>query len=113
MRTHLRFLLAAGGLLLASCAPAPVVDTPTAAAPARPTRTPPPTATPPVTPTTEQGQPPEGDAPSLPTDRNAFFLASGACAVCHQGLSDESGADVSLGSAWRSSMMANSARDPY
>ena len=113
MRTHLRFLLAAGGLLLASCAPAPVAETPTAAGPARPTRTPPPTATPPVTPTTLEGQPPGDDAPPLPTDRNAFFLASGACAVCHQGLIDESGADVSLGSAWRSSMMANSARDPY
>jgi hypothetical protein len=51
--------------------------------------------------------------PPLPTDRNDFFLASGACAVCHENLLDDSGADVSLGTAWRSTMMANSARDPY
>lgn len=113
MRNHLRFLLAVGGLMLAACAPTPIAETPTGAGTARPTRTPPPTATPPVTPTAEEGQTPSNKAPPLPMDRNAFFLASGACAVCHEGLFDESGADVSLGSAWRSTMMANSARDPY
>lgn len=41
-----------------------------------------------------------------------FELAT-ACMVCHNGLVTASGEDVSFGSAWRASMMANSARDPY
>jgi hypothetical protein len=32
---------------------------------------------------------------------------------CHNGLVAPSGEDVSIGSAWRASMMANAARDPY
>jgi len=49
----------------------------------------------------------------LATDRGAFFSASGACSACHTGLKDVAGTDVSLDTAWRSTMMANSARDPY
>jgi hypothetical protein len=49
----------------------------------------------------------------LPTERGALFSASGACAVCHTNLTDESGADVSIDIFWRSTMMANAARDPY
>ncbi len=45
--------------------------------------------------------------------RGEFFTTSGQCAVCHINMTDESGADVSLDSQWRSSMMANAARDPY
>src|SRR5687768_17194564 len=33
--------------------------------------------------------------------------------ACHNGLSAASGEDVSIGTAWRASMMANSSRDPY
>lgn len=33
--------------------------------------------------------------------------------ACHNALSTPAGEDVSIGSAWRASMMANSGRDPY
>jgi hypothetical protein len=33
--------------------------------------------------------------------------------ACHNGLISPTGEDVSIGSSWRASMMANSARDPY
>jgi hypothetical protein len=41
------------------------------------------------------------------------FLTSDNCLACHNGLTAASGEDVSIGIAWRASMMANSARDPY
>lgn len=41
------------------------------------------------------------------------FQTSHECVACHNGLTTPSGEDVSIGSAWRASMMANSARDPY
>jgi hypothetical protein len=56
---------------------------------------------------------PEFSGGSLPTDRNDYFAGSGVCAGCHTRMADESGADVSIDSDWRSSMMANAARDPY
>lgn len=63
----------------------------------------------------------DGDAPQpepfegqpLPTDKNAFFAGAGACTSCHTNMVDESGADVSIDAYWRSTMMANAARDPY
>lgn len=42
-----------------------------------------------------------------------LFETSDACIACHNQLTTPSGEDVSLGSAWRATMMANSARDPY
>lgn len=42
-----------------------------------------------------------------------LFTASDECLVCHNGLITPQGEDVSIGSDWRPSMMANSARDPY
>jgi hypothetical protein len=42
----------------------------------------------------------------------ANFAGPGTCTMCHAGLSDEAGADVSLTTAWRSTMMANAAKDP-
>ncbi len=50
---------------------------------------------------------------ALPDDHNELFSASGSCASCHTGMSDQSGTDVSIDSAWRSTIMANAARDPY
>lgn len=41
------------------------------------------------------------------------FQTSDRCVACHNGLATASGEDVSIGFAWRSSMMANSSRDPY
>ena len=49
---------------------------------------------------------PEGHAP-------VAFQTSHDCLACHNGLTTASGEDVSIGSAWRASMMANSSRDPY
>ena len=41
------------------------------------------------------------------------FQTSDRCMACHNGLVTPSGEDVSIGIAWRATMMANSARDPY
>jgi hypothetical protein len=40
------------------------------------------------------------------------FAGSGNCAECHSNLKDSEGNDVSIDSHWRSSMMANAAKDP-
>lgn len=42
-----------------------------------------------------------------------LFAHSNECMTCHNNLTAPSGADVSIGTTWRSTMMANSARDPY
>lgn len=42
-----------------------------------------------------------------------IFQPSSACVACHNGLTTPAGEDVSIGVSWRSSMMANSGRDPY
>lgn len=44
-------------------------------------------------------------APALQTSHD--------CMACHNGLSTAAGEDISIGVAWRASMMANSSRDPY
>lgn len=41
------------------------------------------------------------------------FQTSDRCLACHNGLTDAKGQDISIGIDWRTSMMANSARDPY
>lgn len=41
------------------------------------------------------------------------FPTSDRCLACHNGLTTPSGKDVSIGFDWRSSIMANSSRDPY
>lgn len=40
------------------------------------------------------------------------FSGSATCAFCHSSLTDESGSDVSMDAHWRSTMMANAAKDP-
>ena len=46
-------------------------------------------------------------------DEAVFFRVGKVCQSCHNGLTTPSGEDISIGTAWRASMMANSARDPY
>lgn len=46
-------------------------------------------------------------------DAQAEFHTSDRCLACHNGLTTPDGKDVSIGFDWRSSIMGNSARDPY
>ncbi|MBN2320952.1 MAG: hypothetical protein JXR49_17870 [Acidobacteria bacterium] len=55
----------------------------------------------------------QGPAAGSAGENPSLFLASDRCMACHNGLIAPSGADVSIGTDWRASMMANSARDPY
>jgi len=102
-------------LVLSACGTGTETDQPTGTPEQsqRPTRTPPPTATVYVTATPEQLE--EGAHAGLPLlqDRGTYFSASGTCAVCHDKMTDEASADVSLVAYWRSTIMANAARDPY
>ncbi len=41
------------------------------------------------------------------------FQTSDRCVACHNGLATKAGEDVSIGIAWRPTMMANAALDPY
>ena len=54
---------------------------------------------------------------TTPTSERAHavvsFATSDNCLACHNGLTAPNGEDVSIGVAWRASMMANSSRDPY
>lgn len=45
--------------------------------------------------------------------RKPKFQTSDRCLACHNGLTTPSGKDVSIGFDWRSTIMANSGRDPY
>ena len=51
--------------------------------------------------------------PGLPLTRFAGedFSGSGVCAACHSSLTDQAGVDVSIDAHWRSTVMANGARD--
>jgi hypothetical protein len=59
--------------------------------------------------------PPSQPQVGTPPVRHAepVFQTSHECMACHNGLSTSAGEDVSIGVAWRASMMANSSRDPY
>jgi hypothetical protein len=48
-----------------------------------------------------------------PAHTAPIFDTSHNCVACHNGLTTSSGEDISFGTAWRATMMANSARDPY
>ena len=63
-------------------------------------------ATPLAAPPTTAAQPAAAHAGPL-------FQTADNCMACHNGLITPTGEDVSIGSAWRASMMANSSRDPY
>lgn len=49
---------------------------------------------------------------TLTTFETDDFSGSGICAMCHSSLTDEAGNDVSNDAQWRSTMMANAAKDP-
>jgi len=51
-----------------------------------------------------------GNKNSSPTPE---FRTSDRCVACHNGMKTKAGEDFSIGLDWRSSMMANSSRDPY
>jgi hypothetical protein len=94
-----------------SAATMPVtIPAPTAAAPVEPTAT---VAREAATaqPAGESGPAPR---PAQNTVLSAFttddFSGSGTCSLCHEGLSDEAGADVSLTTAWRSTRAATCPR---
>lgn len=87
-------------LLFAACGP-------------QPAKTPSPTITASETPAEGKPSPTGHPGLQLPTERGTFFAGSGVCATCHTNMVDESGTDVSNASYWRSTMMANAARDPY
>jgi hypothetical protein len=53
-------------------------------------------------------------APPRPAGHpDTMFLTSHECLACHNGLTTTTGEDVSIGTSWRGSMMANASRDPY
>ncbi|MEQ1574779.1 MAG: hypothetical protein ABL993_11095, partial [Vicinamibacterales bacterium] len=54
-----------------------------------------------------------GPRGSAPHQDLTLFTHSDNCVACHNNLVTPSGEDVSIGATWRSTMMANSARDPY
>jgi hypothetical protein len=41
------------------------------------------------------------------------FQTSDRCLACHNGMTNAAGESVSIGADWRTSLMANSSRDPY
>lgn len=53
-----------------------------------------------------------GDGLPLVNTIHDDFVGSANCALCHTGLTDTSGQDISIDTHWRSTMMANSAKDP-
>jgi hypothetical protein len=62
----------------------------------------------------DAAQPPAAPSTASPAvHAGAMFLTSHDCLACHNGLTTPAGEDVSIGVAWRASMMANSSRDPY
>src|SRR6478752_1190666 len=48
-----------------------------------------------------------------PHQNLSLFSHSDNCVACHNKLATATGDDVSIGASWRSTMMANSSRDPY
>ncbi|TET84190.1 MAG: hypothetical protein E3J37_04160, partial [Anaerolineales bacterium] len=102
-------------VLVAACTtpPSPTESPPTATVSTRPKNTPPPTATAIITST--EGTIVEAGHLGLPLpfQQGELFSTSGACAVCHTKTVDDAGADVSIDANWRSTIMANAARDPY
>ncbi|MCF8368909.1 MAG: T9SS type A sorting domain-containing protein [Bacteroidales bacterium] len=51
-------------------------------------------------------------AGELPTGFNSLFAGSGECVLCHSTMTNTIGESISITNEWRSSMMANSSKDP-
>ena len=69
------------------------------------------------TPTAPAPKPAAGSAAAAHTTALSMFetddfAGSGLCVMCHEGLVDASGGDVSITTHWRSTMMGNAAKDP-
>jgi hypothetical protein len=114
MRRFSPLLLFSLILILAACGGLTPAATPhpTDTVRLRPTNTPPPTATIFVTATLPEEEVVRKGDPLL-AKIGDYFSTSGACAACHMNQTDDAGNDVSIDAAWRASIMANSARDPY
>jgi hypothetical protein len=65
-----------------------------------------------VTPSARERQP-TPSARSSAHQHLSLFSHSENCVACHNNLETPSGEDVSIGTTWGATMMANSARDPY
>ena len=103
----LAFILLA--LIVTGCGRAPATTGPAeTSAPTRATGEP--TAAPPAEGPGPAPNPAQGTVLSAFT--TADFSGPSTCTLCHEGLTDEAGADVSMTTAWRSTMMANAAKDP-
>ena len=48
-----------------------------------------------------------------PTPLPQMFRTGSVCMGCHNGMVTPAGEDISMGTDWQASMMANAARDPY
>lgn len=60
-----------------------------------------------------QGASQQASTPANPHVNLSLFTHADNCIACHNSLSTGTGEDVSIGTTWRATMMANSARDPY
>lgn len=111
-------LMSLVALLATACAapsPTPPSAPPPPTQPPMPTATPvPPTGTVPPSPM-PTAKPTVAPQPGLPlaTFATGFFTGAGNCAICHTGITDAAGKDVSFDTQWRPGMMTNSAKDPY
>lgn len=54
-----------------------------------------------------------GQSGTAPAGPAPVFGTADVCFACHTGVITPSGRDLSFGNQWRTTMMANSARDPY
>jgi len=60
-----------------------------------------------------KASPQQGERQPVAPHGNVQFKTSDTCMACHNGLSASGGQDISIGTDWRASIMANSSRDPY
>ncbi len=65
---------------------------------------------------TARAQSPQAQASGTAASRKFYgthFQTSDRCVACHNGMTTPTGEDISVGTAWQTSMMANAGRDPY